>query len=156
MFYTVGEMAKRLEVSPSTLRYYDQEGLIPFVERSRGGIRMFSDQDYQWLRVVECLKRSGLSIKEIKAYTQLSKKGDASLKERQALFEARKQAVEDQIEQMKETLQLLEYKCWYYQQAIEDGTEDRVRSMKLEDIPEPYRSIKIKAYSLDTESALEK
>lgn len=45
MLYTVSEMAKRLGVAPSTLRYYDKEGLLPFIERSDGGIRMFKDTD---------------------------------------------------------------------------------------------------------------
>ena len=49
MLYTVGEMAKRLQVAPSTLRYYDKEGLLPFLERSNGGIRMFRESDFEWL-----------------------------------------------------------------------------------------------------------
>jgi len=57
MFYTVGEMAKLLGVPASTLRYYDKEGLLPFVERSSGGIRMFKDQDYEWLKIIECMKK---------------------------------------------------------------------------------------------------
>ncbi|MCI9596743.1 MAG: MerR family transcriptional regulator [Firmicutes bacterium] len=68
MLYTVGEMAKVLGIPASTLRYYDKEGLLPFVERSSGGIRMFTDKDYEWLKVIECLKRSGLSIKDIKTF----------------------------------------------------------------------------------------
>ena len=50
MIYTVGEMAKMLDVPASTLRYYDKEGLLPFVERSPGGIRMFQESDYGWLK----------------------------------------------------------------------------------------------------------
>ena len=65
MLYTVGEMAKTLGVPASTLRYYDQEGILPFVERSSGGIRMFTDKDYEWLKVIECLKKSGLSISQL-------------------------------------------------------------------------------------------
>lgn len=57
MLYTVSEMAKRLGVAPSTLRYYDKEGLLPFIERSDGGIRMFKDTDFEWLSIIECLKR---------------------------------------------------------------------------------------------------
>ena len=57
MFYTIGEMAQKLNVAPSTLRYYDKEGLLPFVERSNGGIRMFKDEDMEWLRLLGCLKR---------------------------------------------------------------------------------------------------
>jgi len=57
MLYTVGEMAKRLGIAPSTLRFYDKEGLLPFVERSSGGMRMFKDSDYEWLQIIECLKK---------------------------------------------------------------------------------------------------
>ena len=49
MIYTVGEMAQKLGVPASTLRYYDKEGLLPFVERSSGGIRMFRENDFEWL-----------------------------------------------------------------------------------------------------------
>ena len=82
MLYTVGEMAKILHIPASTLRYYDKEGLLPLVERSKGGIRMFSDKDYEWLKVIECLKKSGLSIKEIRIFIDMVGRGDSSLTER--------------------------------------------------------------------------
>ena len=59
MYYTIGEAAKRMNLSPSALRYYDKEGLLPFVERSSGGIRMFQDEDFDWLEIIECLKKTG-------------------------------------------------------------------------------------------------
>ena len=52
MMYTVGEMAKLLGVPASTLRYYDKEGLLPFVERSPSGMRMFREKDYEWLQII--------------------------------------------------------------------------------------------------------
>lgn len=58
MFYTVGEIAKKLGIPASTLRYYDKEGLLPFVERSGSGIRMFKDSALEWLSVIECLKKN--------------------------------------------------------------------------------------------------
>lgn len=143
--YTVGEMAKRLGVPASTLRYYDKEDLLPFVERSSGGIRMFTDRDYEWLKVIECLKQSGLSIKEIRAFISMVQRGDpSSLVERHRLFQDRKAAVEKQIEEMRETLAILEFKCWYYEQAIQEGTEENVRSLSVEEIPEKYREIRKK------------
>ena len=57
MAYTVGEMARRLGVPASTIRYYDKEGLLPFVGRSSGGIRVFTEKDFEWLRIIECLKK---------------------------------------------------------------------------------------------------
>lgn len=62
MIYTVGEMAQKLGVPASTLRYYDKEGLLPFVERSSGGIRMFRENDFEWLQVIRCMKKAGMSM----------------------------------------------------------------------------------------------
>lgn len=75
MIYTVGEMAQKLGVSASTLRYYDKEGLLPFVERSSGGIRMFRETDFEWLQVIRCMKKAGMSIKDIRQYIELSMQG---------------------------------------------------------------------------------
>ncbi len=144
MFYTVGEMAKILGVPASTLRYYDQEGLLPFVERSKGGVRMFTEADYSTLMVIGCLKQSGLSIKEIKAFIQMAEQGDSSLEERLALFRHRKEAVEKQMQELRETLSLLEYKCWYYETACQAGTEDVVKDLPLESLPVEYRTVKEK------------
>ena len=142
MLYTVGEIAKVLGIPASTLRYYDQEGLLPFVERSSGGIRMFTDKDYEWLKVIACLKKSGLSIKNIKAFIDMAARGDESLAERYELFHTRRDAVKEQLKEMQETLDLLEFKCWYYQQAMADGTEENVRSAPLKKIPKQYQKIK--------------
>lgn len=68
MIYTVGEAAKMLGVAPSALRYYDKEGLLPFVERSGGGMRMFKESDIEWLKLIDCLKATGMPIKGIKQF----------------------------------------------------------------------------------------
>ena len=51
MAYTVGEMARRMGVPASTIRYYDKEGLLPFVGRSSGGIRVFTEKDRKSTRL---------------------------------------------------------------------------------------------------------
>ena len=79
MVYTVGEMAKLLGVAASTLRYYDKEGLLPFVERSSGGIRMFRESDIEWLQVIGCMKKAGMSIKDIREYINLAMQGDDTI-----------------------------------------------------------------------------
>ena len=68
MFYTIGQISKKTGIPISTLRYYDREGMFPSMERSSGGIRVFSDREIGVLRVIECLKKSGLPIKEIKEF----------------------------------------------------------------------------------------
>ena len=52
--YTIGQVSERFDLPISTLRYYDKEGLLPFVERSSGGIRMFRKTDFEWLQVIRC------------------------------------------------------------------------------------------------------
>ena len=82
MVYSVGEVAKQLNVAPSTLRYYDKEGLLPFIERSSGGIRVFKDEDLSWLKTIECLKKTGMPIKEIKHFIDCCMEGDSKIDER--------------------------------------------------------------------------
>ena len=115
MIYTVGEMAKMLSVAPSTLRYYDKEGLLPFVERSGSGMRMFKDADFEWLYIIECLKKTGMPIKDIRDFITMVMKGDETIGERLELFCKQRKAVEEQIEQLQATLDILNYKCWYYE-----------------------------------------
>lgn len=144
MLYTIGEMAKELGINASTLRYYDSEGLLPFVERSKSGIRMFTDNDYATLKLINCLKSSGLSIKEIKAYIKMAAQGDSSLKERQEIFENRRKAVKKQIEKLNETLEVLNYKCWYYDTAVKAGSESAVKELSEKDMPTELRAAKAK------------
>ena len=97
MFYTIGEMAKKMGVAPSTLRYYDKEGLLPFVERSGGGIRMFKDEDIEWLSIIECLKKTGMPIKEIKQFIDWCIEGDSTIDKRLELIDRQRERVHEQI-----------------------------------------------------------
>ena len=65
--YTIGQVSKMFNLPVSTLRYYDKEGLFPGMERA-SGIRQFSDSEIEALHVIECLKKSGLEIKDIRLF----------------------------------------------------------------------------------------
>lgn len=140
MVYTIGETAKRLNIAASTLRYYDKEGLLPFVERSNGGIRIFKDEDFEWLGIIECLKKTGMPIKEIKEFVDWCVAGDATIDQRLALIKEQQEAVERQIQAMQENLKMLSYKRWYYETAKQAGSCSIHKDMKLSDVPEAYRT----------------
>ncbi len=144
MYYTIGEIAKKVNISPHTLRFYAKEGLLPFVERSESGIRMFKDEDFQWLMIIECLKKTGMPIKDIKTFIDWVIEGDSTIDKRLDMFKKQKEAVEKQIAELQETLELLEYKCWYYETAKNAGTCAVHNTVKLEDIPEDVRPVKEK------------
>lgn len=139
MIYTVGEIANKLNIAPSTIRYYDKEGLIPFVERSSGGIRMFKDSDFEWLSIIECLKQTGMSIKEIKTFIDWCMQGDETISQRKGLIEKQREIILEQIKQMQETLAMLDYKTWYYETAEKAGTCKIHETFSEEDIPEEFR-----------------
>lgn len=141
MYYTIGEMAEKMHVAPSTLRYYDKEGLLPNVARSSGGRRMFQDSDLEWLSVLTCLKETGMPIREIKRFLDLGAQGDEAIAPRLELIQQQRQSVLDQIDQLKQALHMLDYKQWYYQTALEAGTCAVHREMTPEDIPPRFRPL---------------
>lgn len=122
--YSIGEVSKKLNLSISTIRYYDKEGLLPFIERKASGVRIFSEADLSMLELIECLKKTGMPIKDIKQFSIWCTQGDLSLKERYNMFIERRKIVEQQIAELQQSLQIIDYKCQYYKTAIEAGTED--------------------------------
>ena len=142
MAYTVGEMAKRLGVPASTLRYYDKEGLLPFVGRSSGGIRMFEEKDYEWLRIIECLKKTGMPLKDIRVYIEMAMQGDATVDARLQMIRRQRETVRAQMARLQQTLDTLDYKCWFYETAQAAGTVDVPIAMADEDVPERFRTIR--------------
>lgn len=144
MTYTIGEMAKLLDVAPSALRYYDKEGLLPFMERTENGIRIFKDSDYEILKIIHCLKSTGMQIKEIKEFINLVLQGDESIDARLELFRKRKFELEKQMADLQETMDTVNYKCWYYETAKKAGTTSVPDNMSDDELPEDMRKIRAK------------
>ena len=139
MQYTIGELSRQLNIPASTLRYYDKEGLLPSMKRTSGGNRIFDDDTLARLAMVECLKRTGLSIKDIKTFIDWCEEGDATIDDRLQLFLRQREAVLEQIAQLKRTLQTLDYKVWYYETAKAAGTCEIHNRLTEEDIPDQFR-----------------
>ncbi len=144
--YTIGQVAELYNFPISTLRYYDKEGLFPNLKR-QSGIRQFDDKDLESLRIIECLKASGLGISEIKRYFELCQQGNSTYAERRQLFENRKKAVEEEIERLNKTLDLLNYKCWYYDKAMEDGNEEGIHAMLPDNLPDDIQPLYDRAHA---------
>lgn len=122
MKFTIGETAEKVNLTAHTIRYYDKEGLLPFVERTESGIRYFTDQDIEGLELINCLKSTGMPIKEIKIFMDWCVAGDTTLKERYEMFLERKSAIEAQMIELQKALDRINYKCWYYKTALDAGT----------------------------------
>ena len=143
--YTIGQVSEMFHLPISTLRYYDKEGFFPNLVR-KGNIRYFSDNELEALRIIECLKQSGLEIKDIKQFFEWVTEGSSSYTKRKELFEHRKAAVKEEIKQLEKTLAMLEFKCWYYDTAIADGSEDKINAMLPDHLPKDIQKLYNKAH----------
>lgn len=123
MSYTIQEVSKMTNIPTTTLRYYDKEGLLPFLERKSSGYRVFSDLDISMLQIIQCLKSTGMSVSDIKQFTQWLLEGDSTLEKRQQMFLKRKEAIENEIKELNKMLDIINYKCEYYKKAVKAGTE---------------------------------
>lgn len=137
MSYSISEIAKMLNVSAYTIRYYDKEGLFPLVKRVNG-IRVFEDKDFPWLRMLNCLKNLNMPIKKIKEYVDLALKGDETLKERYQLILEQEEIIDKQLKELKYYKKQIDFKKAYYEKAIEAGTEEAVK-----DWPNPKPTLKV-------------
>ena len=136
--YTIGQVAEMFSLPVSTLRYYDKQGLFPELERT-SGIRRFGDTELEALRVIECLKKAGMEIKDIRLFMEWCSEGPSTYPKRKAMFEERKAHMESEIANMNRALDMLKFKCWYYEQAIQDGNEDRVKALIPDNLPEEIK-----------------
>ena len=122
MTYSIGEVSEMLNISISTLRYYDKEGLLPLVNRTAGNIRVFDETDIECLKMIECLKTTGMQLKDIKLFFQWCEEGDSTIDRRYKLFIEQKEKTERQIASLQKALDHVNYKCEYYRLAKEKGT----------------------------------
>ena len=101
--FTIGQVSEMFDLPVSTLRYYDKEGLFPELNRT-SGIRQFSENEIEALRVIECLKKTGLQIKDIKQFMSWCMEGSSTYTKRKELFENQKKQVEAEITKLNKTL----------------------------------------------------
>ena len=150
MTYTIKTMSELTGLPASTLRYYDKQGLLPSLRRDNNNVRIFTDDDYRSLKLIDCLKRSGLSIKDIKSFIDMANQGDEALSERLEIFIRRRELLQQELANLQEILSVIEYKCWYYERACEAGTEAVVRNLRLADVPEKFKHGRERLYTKDS------
>jgi len=102
--YTIKQVAEKTNISAHVLRYYEKEGLLFPISRKKGGVRHYSESDLEWLGLISCLKHTGMSIKQIKSFVDLSAQGKITLEQRCEMLIEHKKIVERQIQEMNKHL----------------------------------------------------
>ena len=120
MTYTIKTMAERVNLKPHVLRYYEKEGLLPNIGRTEGGIRLYTDEDFEWLGLVFCLKNTGMSIKQIRDFVNMCLEGPETLKDRCEMLKAHKAEVEAHIEEINAHLDVVTFKINFFTKRYEE------------------------------------
>lgn len=124
--FTVKEVSEILNVSPHALRFYDNEGLLPGLSR-RNTHRLFSYEDLEWVRSVQCWRESGMSVADIRRYLELYSEGDGTLGERrQMILEQRDRAIAE-VKAAKERVKMLDRKVQWHDALVAGEDPNKFR-----------------------------
>lgn len=146
MEYSIGQISEKFNLTISQIRYYDKEGLLPNLKRVNG-VRKFDDNDVETIFLIECLKKCGLQIKEIKQFIEWTKEGDNTIDLRLEFFNKQKQKVEKEMQELTKVLDMVKYKCWYYQKAKELNSINKLEENKKDLTPSSIQKLYDKAHS---------
>lgn len=130
----IGDVARRTGRSVHAIRWYESQGLLPGVVRDEGGRRLYGQQHVSWLDLVERLRRTGMSIAQMRDYTALVWQGVATLVERRALLASHRARVRETIETWTDALALIDAKVEFYDDWVAAGHRPAV---------EPHRRLQL-------------
>lgn len=122
--YTIKEVAAKVDESEHTIRFYCKKGLFPFLTRDKNNIRKFSEEDLEGVRIVLCLRDTGMPLSEIHHYMELCAQGKSTLAERLEIIRRQKENAYQQMTEFQKKIDHLEWKEQHYMNLMETGAED--------------------------------
>lgn len=131
--FTIGQVAKKLNLNIETLYYYDRQGLLPFVKRDHHGNRQFTVDDLEMILVILHLKNAGVKLKDIKKFINWRMQGDQTLSQRYEFIQNQEKILDKEITNLQRAMQILQFKDWYYRTALDANTEN------IHLVPHTYR-----------------
>ena len=123
--YSIHEVCERTGLSAHTLRYYENEKLLPNVGRSPGGIRQYTEEDVETLGMICCLKNTGMSLQDISRFMELTREGDQTLRERCELLEKHRDTVIKRMEEMQKHLEKVTWKVNFFTEKLAEYERHR-------------------------------
>jgi len=115
---TIAEVSKKFDLSQDTLRYYERIGLLPGVTRKKSGIRNYEEEDCRWIEFIKCMRSAGLPIEVLIEYVNLFQQGDKTIEARKELLAEQRKLLVEKMEDMKKTIERLDYKLESYENAV--------------------------------------
>lgn len=122
--YTIKDVSEKMKISEHTLRFWSKSGFFPFVQRDKNNTRIFSEEDLNWIKIVKCLRATGIDNKSIKQYIEMCIAGDSTIPQRYEIIKKAKEKALNEISELNKQLEMLEYKENYYKDLIQNKHDD--------------------------------
>lgn len=128
---TIAEASKKYDISADTLRYYERIGLIPPVPRTKSGIRDYDEASWGWIQLMKCMRKAGVQIEALIEYVALYQQGEETARARKAILEEQREQLRMRLEEMQESLHLLDKKIQHYEETV-CAAEENLRKIEKE------------------------
>ncbi len=119
----ISDVAKRLDISASTIRYYDKLELLTNMKRDENGIRWFTQEDIDRLAIILCLKKTGMSMHDMKEFMNIYSDKCTCIEEKVGRIQRQKAILLDKIHELEECVEQSDFKLWFYEHIVVDGVE---------------------------------
>lgn len=130
MEYGIKEAAEQVGLPPHTLRYYEQEGVLPYLKRDENKNRIFNQSDMDWLQFIRCLRDTGMPVADMKHYAQLTALGDHTRRDRLELLQNHKRTIEQKMQEMNRFLGKITHKVTWYESLVTRQEEEEARAVE--------------------------
>lgn len=121
--YSMKEACKMTNMRYENLKFYCNEGLVPNVKRDKNNYRVFSENDIKWIQSLNCLKRCGMTIAEMKEYLELCLIGEPSIPERKVILEKKREALLEEKKAIEDSLAFIDWKENFYNDVLSGKTK---------------------------------
>lgn len=118
MYYTIGQVAKMQHLTISQIRYYDKQGLFPFLQRNEKGDRVFDEEALKYLEMILCLKNTSMPIQKIKQFIDWSMEGESTILQRLELIKQQETNVLQLMQDTEKNLKKIQQKIAKYENEI--------------------------------------
>lgn len=118
MYYTIGQVAKMQHLTISQIRYYDKQGLFPFLQRNEKGDRVFDEEALKYLEMILYLKNTSMPIQKIKQFIDWSMEGESTILQRLELMKQQETNVLQLMQDTEKNLKKIQQKIAKYENEI--------------------------------------
>ena len=124
--YSAKEAAEITGLSTATLRYYEREKLLPQIRRSSQKYRQYTEEDIEWIKMIQCMRMANIPIQSIKRYVSLLIQGGTTLEQRYIMVQEHMEDIKSQIANLQSALVLTQSKLAFYEKLLKDPMHQNI------------------------------